>query len=65
MAKSRNYLKRRREIEQCTTKVKYFDKGKAWAAAKRLSPYARAYRCPGLKGEPKHFHVTGGPTWLR
>ena len=68
MASSRKYLKRRREIEACITKIKYFDEGSAQAAAHKLRRDkdipARVYRCPGKRGEQRHFHVTGGPKWV-
>lgn len=64
MAGSRNYLKRRKEKEACLSKIKYFDEEEAKTAARKLRNAkgvpARAYRCPGLYGEPRHFHITSG-----
>ncbi len=63
MSSSRKYLTKRREKEQCLVKKKYYDEDSAWAAARGTGITARVYRCPGLKGEQKHYHVTGGPKW--
>ncbi len=60
MSKSRRFLKRRREIDKCRSKIKYLDYSEAARAAKRTGIGAYVYRCPGERGETRHFHVSGG-----
>ncbi len=58
MVKSRAYLTRSKEIVQCELKVPYYEHGAALRVARKLSYGASVYRCPGKKGEARHFHVT-------
>lgn len=61
------YLKGRNAKLQCSTKKKYFTEVEAQKAATALrrktgAPW-RAYRCSGLRGERRHWHLTSGRKW--
>ncbi len=55
-----SYLKSKRDRRACAAKQEFHSPGDAWAAAKGTGITARVYSCPGLKGKPKHWHITGG-----
>lgn len=57
------YLKSKNAKRTCQAKQKYPNAEAAWAAARALQKKgapARAYRCSGLRGQQRHWHVTSG-----
>ena len=57
------YMRNKKVLRICRDKKTYPSKYEAESAARGLvksgkATRARAYRCNGAKGQPKHWHVT-------
>lgn len=58
------YIRNKKVLAVCRSKVRYPNAGAAWRAARKLrrdkGVNARAYPCRGARGEQRHWHVTSG-----